>query len=54
MVIIGNVSTIPTEIAPGDRIAQGVLSKVSKLEWNVVDSLSETIRGEGGLGSTGK
>jgi len=40
-------------IQKGDRIAQGVLSKVYQAEFNIVDVLSETVRGSGGLGSTG-
>ena len=38
----------------GDRIAQAVLTKVSLIEWNEVDTLDETDRGKGGFGSTGK
>jgi dUTP pyrophosphatase len=53
-IILGNTLSQPVQISPGDRIAQGVLNKVYKLEWEVVESLSETERGEGGLGSTGK
>ena len=41
-------------IAQGDRIAQLVLMKVDKIEWRKVDNLDETVRGEGGFGSTGK
>jgi dUTP pyrophosphatase len=41
-------------INKGDRIAQGILSKVPRAIFNKVDSLSETNRGEGGFGSTGK
>jgi len=37
----------------GDRIAQLVLAKVDKLPIEEVEELSETERGEGGLGSTG-
>jgi dUTP pyrophosphatase len=38
----------------GDRIAQLVFNKVEQAEWDEVDSLEETERGEGGFGSTGK
>lgn len=41
------------EVNPGDRIAQLVIQKVERVAWNVVDSLSETERGEGGFGSSG-
>ena len=38
----------------GDRIAQMVLVPVLKMEFEEVDSLPDTIRGQGGFGSTGK
>lgn len=38
----------------GDRIAQGMLVPVSQISFEVVDDLSETDRGTGGMGSTGK
>ena len=38
----------------GDRIAQMVLSPVVKMEFEEKNDLPETIRGEGGFGSTGK
>ena len=37
----------------GDRIAQMVVAKYSVCQWQVVDQLSETERGEGGFGHTG-
>lgn len=42
------------EINPGDRIAQAVIAPVIKAEWEEVEELSETVRGAGGFGSTGK
>ena len=53
-VILFNTSDEIFEISQGDRIAQAVLTKVSLIEWNEVESLDETDRGEGGFGSTGK
>ena len=38
----------------GDRIAQMVLSPIMKIELEETSDLTETIRGEGGFGSTGK
>ena len=38
----------------GDRIAQMVLVPILKMEFEEVDSLTDTIRGQGGFGSTGK
>jgi len=42
------------EIKKGDRIAQAVIAPVIQAEFIEVDSLSETKRGSGGFGSTGK
>jgi len=44
----------PVEIKPGDRIAQLVIAKYEKAEFSEVAALEETVRGEGGFGSTGK
>ena len=44
----------PHEIAKGDRIAQLVLAPVTQAECVEVQSVSETDRGTGGFGSTGK
>ena len=38
----------------GDRIAQMVLVPIFKMEFEEVDSLPNTVRGQGGFGSTGK
>ena len=38
----------------GDRIAQIKLVRVPEIEFLEVDELSETVRGEGGFGSTGR
>jgi dUTP pyrophosphatase len=53
-VILINLSQDPFEIQSGDRIAQVVFAQVEQAEWQLTDSLSETNRGEGGFGSTGK
>ena len=52
--ILINHSEKDFEINPGDRIAQAVIAPVVKAEWVEVEELSETVRGEGGFGSTGK
>ena len=49
-----NLSDTPFVVNPGERIAQAVLNKVEKIEWNEAVKLDETERGEGGFGSTGK
>jgi len=41
------------EIAPGDRIAQLVIVDLPEVEFAEADSLSETVRGTGGFGSSG-
>ncbi|WP_084420392.1 dUTP diphosphatase [Henriciella litoralis] len=41
-------------ISRGERIGQMVLSPVTRLAWETVESLPETQRGEGGFGSTGR
>lgn len=40
-------------ITRGLRIAQMVIAPVTYAEWQEVDSLNESLRGEGGFGSTG-
>lgn len=53
-VIIQNCSDTPHIIKKGDRIAQGVLCPTIMASFKVVDELSDTDRGDGGFGSTGK
>ena len=53
-VILINLGKYPFIIKKGDRIAQLVFQKVEKFDLKVVDELSETMRGEGGYGHTGK
>lgn len=52
-VILFNTSREPFVIKPGDRIAQAVLSKYEKIDWEEAESLDDTDRGEGGFGHTG-
>lgn len=40
-------------IEPGERIAQGLIIPIPRVEFVEVDALSDTARGEGGFGSTG-
>ena len=53
-VILVNLSGEPFTVERGERIAQLVLARHEKIEWEEVESLSETDRGEGGFGSTGR
>lgn len=52
-VIMINLGSEPFEIRRGDRVAQLVLAPVVRASWLKVDELDETLRGEGGFGSTG-
>ncbi len=54
MVGLTNHSAEPYIIVPGDRIAQLVILPVLTPTVEEVDQLSETVRGAGGFGSTGK
>lgn len=52
-VIMINLGEEAVEIARGDRIAQMVIAPVSKAQLVEVEELSDTVRAEGGFGSTG-
>lgn len=53
MVILINLGSRSFVVEPGDRIAQLILSPVTRAAVMVVSELGTTVRGEGGLGSTG-
>ena len=53
-VILINLSDKDFVINPGERIAQMVLARYERFEWEEVEQLDSTSRGEGGLGSTGR
>jgi dUTP pyrophosphatase len=53
-VILINLSNEIQVIQDGDRIAQIVFQQVEKMEWQLVENLETTQRGEGGFGHTGK
>jgi len=53
-VILVNLSNEPFTINDGERIAQLVVNKVETIEWENVTELSDTERGAGGFGHTGK
>jgi dUTP pyrophosphatase len=52
-IILNNTEKNNYHVSKGDRIAQGVLKEVPIAEWEEIDTLSSTSRGEGGYGSTG-
>ena len=53
MVVLHNQSSTEQTVAPQERIAQLVIAPFLKVEFNEVDELNETVRGEGRFGSTG-
>jgi len=53
-VLLVNLSAVEATIQNGDRIAQMVIARHEVANFKEVSSLSETLRGEGGFGSTGK
>lgn len=53
-VLLINLGSEPFAIVRNERIAQMVFQIVPEVEWQIVSELSETIRGTGGFGHTGK
>ena len=52
-VILVNLSNEPFVVENGERIAQLIIAKHERAEWQETIELSATSRGEGGFGSTG-
>ena len=52
-VILVNLSNEAFTVENGERIAQLIIAKHERAEWEETITLSETSRGEGGFGSTG-
>jgi dUTP pyrophosphatase len=53
-IILINHSKESFVINDGERICQMVINKFEKIEWDLTSDLSETARGDGGFGHTGK
>ncbi|MCL6260317.1 dUTP diphosphatase [Aquiflexum sp. TKW24L] len=53
-VLLVNLSNETFVVQDGERIAQMVISKHEQIQWDAAETLSETERGAGGYGSTGK
>ncbi|MBC7804943.1 MAG: dUTP diphosphatase [Akkermansiaceae bacterium] len=53
-IILSNHGTEPFVVERGDRVAQLIVAPVSHVEWEVVSTLDETVRGDGGFGHTGR
>lgn len=54
MVSLHNHSGVPASVEPGERIAQLAIVPFLKAEFEISNELSDTVRGDGGFGSTGK
>lgn len=52
-VILTNFGREDFVVRRGDRIAQMVVARYGRVQWDKVDGLKETVRGEGGFGHTG-
>lgn len=52
-IIVINLSDKPFVINDGERICQMVITRYSHVEWEQVDRIDETVRGDGGFGHTG-
>lgn len=52
--IVVNVSNEAQTIEPGERIAQMVVARHERVEWQLAEELLDSARGTGGFGSTGK
>lgn len=53
-VILINLGSEPFVINDGERIAQMVIARHEQAEWELVEALTETERGDGGFGHSGK
>lgn len=54
IILINHSHLYDFEVNKGERIAQLVLNKVEQIVWEEASELSNTDRGDGGFGSTGK
>ncbi len=52
-IILANLGENEFTIKNGDRIAQMVINKIEKVEFVEVEELDNSLRGDGGFGSTG-
>ncbi|PKP22823.1 MAG: dUTP diphosphatase [Bacteroidetes bacterium HGW-Bacteroidetes-21] len=53
-VILVNLSAEDFIVEDGERICQMIIARHEQAEWENVEMLNESVRGEGGFGSTGK
>ena len=52
-VILINLSDEPFVVNDGERICQMVIKEYTRVDWEPVERLDETVRGDGGFGHTG-
>lgn len=52
-IIVINLSSEPFMIMNGDRICQMVIKEYTRVAWEQVDRIDQTVRGDGGFGHTG-
>jgi dUTP pyrophosphatase len=52
-VLLVNLGNEPFTIERGQRIAQAVIARYERIEWEITETLEESERGTGGFGSTG-
>lgn len=52
-VVLVNLSNQDFVVEDGERVAQMVIAKHERVDWEEVEVLSDTVRGEGGFGHTG-
>ena len=53
-IILTNFGSGEFTVRRGDRIAQMVVAPVTRVSWDVVEEVSETLRGAGGFGHSGR
>ncbi len=53
-VILANLGSEPFTLERGERMAQLVLQRVERVEWQEVEDLAASERGDGGFGSSGR
>lgn len=53
-VLLINLSHEPFKVSTGDRIAQMIIARYEHISFDLVEVLSETVRGSGGYGHTGR
>ena len=53
-ILLVNLSDKAFEIKNAERIAQMIVAKHERVEWELAEDLTQTQRGEGGFGHTGK